>query len=167
MLTGLVLADWVWGWLVSFRRPDQPLVNGEEEEPDSRDLSNEHWRRQVINNLAKHVLFSKTFFLGPFRFTLPWHSILIRPVTVSLVRRICVLSLCVLFGGSCSGKRICSQWRVRLRWSVAFRPITGCPGRRAVFLVYQSAGWASFTPRVNWSRIHRAGVELQYQWRWS
>ncbi|KAJ8284607.1 hypothetical protein COCON_G00034570 [Conger conger] len=39
-------------------QPDQPLVNGEEEEHGSRALSDEHWRRQVINNLAKHVLFT-------------------------------------------------------------------------------------------------------------
>ncbi|XP_026882032.2 glycerol-3-phosphate acyltransferase 1, mitochondrial [Electrophorus electricus] len=40
-------------------RPDQGLVNGEgEEQPDYRELSDEPWRRQVIANLAKHVLFT-------------------------------------------------------------------------------------------------------------
>ncbi|KAL7869271.1 hypothetical protein AOLI_G00132590 [Acnodon oligacanthus] len=40
-------------------RPDQALFNGEEEEhPDSREMSDEPWRRQVISNLAKHVLFT-------------------------------------------------------------------------------------------------------------
>lgn len=41
-------------------RPDQAVFNGEDEDHlNSRDLSDEPWRRQVINNLAKHVLFSK------------------------------------------------------------------------------------------------------------
>ncbi|KAG9267889.1 glycerol-3-phosphate acyltransferase 1, mitochondrial [Astyanax mexicanus] len=40
-------------------RPDQALFNGEEEEhPDSRELFDEPWRRQIISNLAKHVLFT-------------------------------------------------------------------------------------------------------------
>ncbi|XP_076855439.1 glycerol-3-phosphate acyltransferase 1, mitochondrial isoform X2 [Brachyhypopomus gauderio] len=40
-------------------QPDQVLLNGEaEEQPDSRELSDEPWRRQVISNLAKHVLFT-------------------------------------------------------------------------------------------------------------
>ena len=45
-------------------RPDQAVFNAEEEEDEeqlnSRDLADEPWRRQVIANLAKHVLFSKT-----------------------------------------------------------------------------------------------------------
>lgn len=41
-------------------RPDQAVFNGEDEDHlNSRDLSDEPWRRQVITNLAKHVLFSK------------------------------------------------------------------------------------------------------------
>ncbi len=41
-------------------RPDQAVFNGEDEDHlNSRDLSDEPWRRQVIANLAKHVLFSK------------------------------------------------------------------------------------------------------------
>lgn len=41
-------------------RPDQAVFNGEDEDHlNSRDMSDEPWRRQVINNLAKHVLFSK------------------------------------------------------------------------------------------------------------
>ncbi|XP_062859106.1 glycerol-3-phosphate acyltransferase 1, mitochondrial [Trichomycterus rosablanca] len=40
-------------------RPDEALFNGEEEEhPDSREMSDEPWRRQVISNLAKHILFT-------------------------------------------------------------------------------------------------------------
>lgn len=42
-------------------RPDEAVFNREEEEhPDSRELSDEPWRRQVISNLAKHILFSKS-----------------------------------------------------------------------------------------------------------
>ena len=44
-------------------RPDQAVFNAEEEDEEqlnSRDLADEPWRRQVIANLAKHVLFSKT-----------------------------------------------------------------------------------------------------------
>uniref|UniRef100_A0A671NEG3 Glycerol-3-phosphate acyltransferase 1, mitochondrial n=1 Tax=Sinocyclocheilus anshuiensis TaxID=1608454 RepID=A0A671NEG3_9TELE len=41
-------------------QPDQAVFNGEDEDHlNSRDLSDEPWRRQVIANLAKHVLFSK------------------------------------------------------------------------------------------------------------
>ncbi|CAM4710861.1 hypothetical protein PO909_012608 [Leuciscus waleckii] len=40
-------------------QPDQAVFNGEDEDHlNSRDLSDEPWRRQVINNLAKHVLFT-------------------------------------------------------------------------------------------------------------
>uniref|UniRef100_A0A8C8JDW0 Glycerol-3-phosphate acyltransferase 1, mitochondrial n=1 Tax=Oncorhynchus tshawytscha TaxID=74940 RepID=A0A8C8JDW0_ONCTS len=40
-------------------QPDQAQFEGEQEEqPNSRDLSDEPWRRQVIANLAKHVLFT-------------------------------------------------------------------------------------------------------------
>uniref|UniRef100_A0A672N3S5 Glycerol-3-phosphate acyltransferase 1, mitochondrial n=1 Tax=Sinocyclocheilus grahami TaxID=75366 RepID=A0A672N3S5_SINGR len=40
-------------------RPDQAVFNGEDEDHlNSRDLSDEPWRRQVIANLAKHVLFT-------------------------------------------------------------------------------------------------------------
>uniref|UniRef100_A0A8C8JCZ7 Glycerol-3-phosphate acyltransferase 1, mitochondrial n=1 Tax=Oncorhynchus tshawytscha TaxID=74940 RepID=A0A8C8JCZ7_ONCTS len=40
-------------------KPDQAQFEGEQEEqPNSRDLSDEPWRRQVIANLAKHVLFT-------------------------------------------------------------------------------------------------------------
>ncbi|MBN3297207.1 GPAT1 acyltransferase, partial [Amia calva] len=40
-------------------QPDQPVFNGEEEvHLNSRDLTDEPWRRQVIANLAKHVLFT-------------------------------------------------------------------------------------------------------------
>lgn len=40
-------------------QPDQAVFNGEDEDHlISRDLSDEPWRRQVINNLAKHVLFT-------------------------------------------------------------------------------------------------------------
>ncbi|XP_026996400.2 glycerol-3-phosphate acyltransferase 1, mitochondrial [Tachysurus fulvidraco] len=40
-------------------RPDEAVFNREEEEhPDSRELSDEPWRRQVISNLAKHILFT-------------------------------------------------------------------------------------------------------------
>ncbi|XP_062330657.1 glycerol-3-phosphate acyltransferase 1, mitochondrial [Osmerus eperlanus] len=44
-------------------QPDQAVFNAEEEEEDeeqlnSRDLSDEPWRRRVIANLAKHVLFT-------------------------------------------------------------------------------------------------------------
>ncbi|KAG7492470.1 hypothetical protein MATL_G00015000 [Megalops atlanticus] len=39
-------------------QPNQPLFNGVEEEAGSRELSDEPWRRQVIANLAKHVLFT-------------------------------------------------------------------------------------------------------------
>jgi len=45
---------------VFLSRPDQAVFNGEDEDHlNSRDMSDEPWRRQVINNLAKHVLFSK------------------------------------------------------------------------------------------------------------
>uniref|UniRef100_A0A674AI36 Glycerol-3-phosphate acyltransferase 1, mitochondrial n=1 Tax=Salmo trutta TaxID=8032 RepID=A0A674AI36_SALTR len=44
---------------VCWFRPDQAQFEGEQEEqPNSRDLSDEPWRRQVIANLAKHVLFT-------------------------------------------------------------------------------------------------------------
>ncbi|XP_030629097.1 glycerol-3-phosphate acyltransferase 1, mitochondrial isoform X1 [Chanos chanos] len=44
---------------ITAAQPDQALVNGEEEEHlNSGDLSDEPWRRQVIANLAKHVLFT-------------------------------------------------------------------------------------------------------------
>ncbi|KAL0984401.1 hypothetical protein UPYG_G00140960 [Umbra pygmaea] len=40
-------------------QPDQAQFEGEpEEQPNSRDLSDEPWRRQFIGNLAKHVLFT-------------------------------------------------------------------------------------------------------------
>uniref|UniRef100_A0A672LCS4 Glycerol-3-phosphate acyltransferase 1, mitochondrial n=1 Tax=Sinocyclocheilus grahami TaxID=75366 RepID=A0A672LCS4_SINGR len=40
-------------------QPDQAVFNGEDEDHlNSRDLSDEPWRRQVIANLAKHVLFT-------------------------------------------------------------------------------------------------------------
>uniref|UniRef100_A0A671NM48 Glycerol-3-phosphate acyltransferase 1, mitochondrial n=1 Tax=Sinocyclocheilus anshuiensis TaxID=1608454 RepID=A0A671NM48_9TELE len=40
-------------------QPDQAVFNGEDEDHlNSRDLSDEPWRRQVIANLAKHVLFN-------------------------------------------------------------------------------------------------------------
>ncbi|KAJ7984595.1 hypothetical protein DPEC_G00356410 [Dallia pectoralis] len=40
-------------------QPDQAQFEGEQEEqPNSRDLSDEPWRRQFISNLAKHVLFT-------------------------------------------------------------------------------------------------------------
>uniref|UniRef100_A0A673J9B3 Glycerol-3-phosphate acyltransferase 1, mitochondrial n=1 Tax=Sinocyclocheilus rhinocerous TaxID=307959 RepID=A0A673J9B3_9TELE len=41
-------------------QPDQAVFNGEDEDLhlNSRDLSDEPWRRQVIANLAKHVLFT-------------------------------------------------------------------------------------------------------------
>lgn len=41
-------------------RPDHAVVNGEDgDHLNFRDLTDEPWRRQVIANLAKHVLFSK------------------------------------------------------------------------------------------------------------
>ncbi|XP_051959194.1 glycerol-3-phosphate acyltransferase 1, mitochondrial-like [Xyrauchen texanus] len=40
-------------------QPDQAVINREEEDRlNSRDLSDEPWRRQVISNLAKHILFT-------------------------------------------------------------------------------------------------------------
>ncbi|TSK14760.1 Glycerol-3-phosphate acyltransferase 1, mitochondrial [Bagarius yarrelli] len=40
-------------------QPDEAVFNREEEEhQDSRELSDEPWRRQVISNLAKHILFT-------------------------------------------------------------------------------------------------------------
>uniref|UniRef100_A0A9J8CW27 Glycerol-3-phosphate acyltransferase 1, mitochondrial n=1 Tax=Cyprinus carpio carpio TaxID=630221 RepID=A0A9J8CW27_CYPCA len=45
--------------LISDWLPDQAVFNGEDEDHlNSRDLSDEPWRRQVIANLAKHVLFT-------------------------------------------------------------------------------------------------------------
>lgn len=41
-------------------RPDAQLFEGQEEEQVDRELPDDIMRRQVINNLAKHVLFSKT-----------------------------------------------------------------------------------------------------------
>lgn len=40
-------------------RPDAQLFGGQEEEQLNRELPDDILRRQVINNLAKHVLFSK------------------------------------------------------------------------------------------------------------
>lgn len=40
-------------------RPDAQLFNGQEEEQLNRELHDDMYRRQLINNLAKHVLFSK------------------------------------------------------------------------------------------------------------
>ncbi|TRY89908.1 hypothetical protein DNTS_016427 [Danionella cerebrum] len=42
----------------TFIRPDQAVFNGEDEDLNSRGLSDEPWRRQVIADLAKHVLFT-------------------------------------------------------------------------------------------------------------
>lgn len=42
-------------------RPDAQLFNGQEEEQLNRELHDDIYRRQLINNLAKHVLFSKKF----------------------------------------------------------------------------------------------------------
>lgn len=39
--------------------PDGQLFEGQEEEQMDRELPAEIFRRQLINNLAKHVLFSK------------------------------------------------------------------------------------------------------------
>ncbi|TRY64646.1 hypothetical protein DNTS_003097, partial [Danionella cerebrum] len=39
-------------------QPDQAVFNGEDEDLNSRGLSDEPWRRQVIADLAKHVLFT-------------------------------------------------------------------------------------------------------------
>lgn len=43
----------------SYSRPDAQPFEGQEEELN-RELPDEILRRQLINNLAKHVLFSKT-----------------------------------------------------------------------------------------------------------
>lgn len=40
-------------------RPDAQLFEGQEEEQLNRELPDDILRRQLINNLAKHVLFSK------------------------------------------------------------------------------------------------------------
>jgi len=40
-------------------RPDAQLFEGQEEEQLNRELPNDILRRHLINNLAKHVLFSK------------------------------------------------------------------------------------------------------------
>lgn len=40
-------------------RPDAQLFEGQEEEQINRELPDDIFRRQLINNLAKHVLFSK------------------------------------------------------------------------------------------------------------
>lgn len=40
-------------------RPDAQLFDGQEEEQVNRELPEDISRRQLINNLAKHVLFSK------------------------------------------------------------------------------------------------------------
>ena len=42
-------------------RPDAQLFEGQEEQPINRELPDDIFRRQLINNLAKHVLFSKKF----------------------------------------------------------------------------------------------------------
>lgn len=42
-------------------RPDAQLLEEQEEEQMNRELPDDLFRRQLINNLAKHVLFSKKF----------------------------------------------------------------------------------------------------------